>query len=548
MYQTVSEYHNPAYKGQPAFTLDDLGDCPIWVSWRADDKGRKLPLNPATGRAAASDDPASWATRKAAQRRAQRLGEGQTGGVGVMLAAMPERAGWRLAGVDLDGCIDQDTGHVTPWAYAVLERFPSYAERSPSGTGLHVLFLCRDSDLAALTASGLVTEKGGAEFSRGDHVEVALYLGGRYFTVTGDRHGAGDLIRPVPRAALEWLASEHGPSFKAGNGMAERKGGDESGSGIAYKLARDLARNGMSEAEAAAALEEDEGRAGDWWRRVDQRQRDRALARAFDTVATERNSILEAFDDLSEPEDDPNVGIDFILGVASKPELKDPIAQMNRRHAVVALPNRTAIATFRPDGRVEFSGEKDLRLAYANKPFGKDTLAGASLKHKDRRTYNHGLVFDPAMQDRLGMLNLWTGWALKPDRRAGCGLILDHIRDVICSGNPAHFRYVVGWLADLVQNPGCKPGVALVLKGGKGAGKDRLAAVMSKIIGQRHVAHIDQPDQLTARFNAPFATAILAHVEQAFWAGRAGPSKRLASPDHGGDDAAGAQGRRSYRD
>ena len=115
-----------------------------------------------------------------------------------MFDPVPQARGWRLCGVDLDGCLDGDK--LAPWASAVVDRFASYAERSPSGTGLHVLFFCRESDMAALRDAGLMTPKGGAEFSLGGHTEIALFLGGRYFTVTEDQLGDVSTIRPVKRA------------------------------------------------------------------------------------------------------------------------------------------------------------------------------------------------------------------------------------------------------------------------------------------------------------------------------------------------------------
>jgi len=71
----------------------------------------------------------------------------------------------------------------------------------------------------------------------------------------------------------------------------------------------------------------------------------------------------------------------------------------------------------------------------------------------------------------------------------------------------------------VLQNPARKPGVALVLKGRKGVGKDTLAEIMRRIVGQRHVAHVTSTDRLTSRFNAPFATALIGHVEEASWGG-----------------------------
>jgi len=74
-----------------------------------------------------------------------------------------------LVGVDLDDCRDPDTGELTERAETIVESLESYAEVSPSGTGVHVI------------VRGELTED---DRNRNDDVEV--YDRGRYFTVTGD--------------------------------------------------------------------------------------------------------------------------------------------------------------------------------------------------------------------------------------------------------------------------------------------------------------------------------------------------------------------------
>lgn len=290
---------------QGSVSLDSLAAEPIWVAWCEKD-GRKLPLDPNTaGAGAKADDPATWSNRKAAQRLAQR----RKGGLGVELSALPSMPGWRLCGVDLDGCLDA-SGEAAPWAAAVLDRFDSYAEVSPSGTGLHILFMARDSDFAALQKADKLSPKGGKEFSLGNHTEIAVYLGGRYFTVTGNAFDPSDMlgaapICPVDRAALDWLISDHGPAFLARKGQPEDtpSGGDDSGSGKGFKMALDLARYGMSKAEARDALAEDDGEAGGWWNRSDARQQRRVIANAFARVAEERARIADSFDAAPEGDD-----------------------------------------------------------------------------------------------------------------------------------------------------------------------------------------------------------------------------------------------------
>ena len=127
-------------------------------------------------------------------------------------------------------------------------------------------------------------------------------------------------------------------------------------------------------------------------------------------------------------------------------------------------------------------------------------------------------MFSPT-GDKPGALNLWKGWKVTPDAAGSCALFLQHIRDVVCYGNVDQSDYVIGWLADIVQNPGRKPGVGLVLRGNKGAGKDTVAEYMARIIGRAHVPVVSDPRHLTGRFNAHMESALLIHVQEGAWAG-----------------------------
>ena len=259
------------------------------MGWKptVEPKPRKLPIAAATGRAASSTDPATWSTRPEAEAR-------DLSGIGIALGPLDGTNGVLLCGVDLDGAVYTD-GTTAPWADAVVERFGGYVERSPSGTGLHVLFLARETDVAALRNEGLLTPKGGASFAIGEHREVALYTGGRYFTVTDDRVSDTDALPFVKPKALRWLLAEHGPSFKASKAASAHKG-DDSGSGHGYRFARDCARRCLSENDTRAAFDADGGAAGEWWVRVDDRERDRTIENAFASVQAERAALIAKFD------------------------------------------------------------------------------------------------------------------------------------------------------------------------------------------------------------------------------------------------------------
>ena len=196
------------------------------------------------------------------------------------------------------------------------------------------------------------------------------------------------------------------------------------------------------------------------------------------------------------------------------------IEELNQRYALVRLGGNSAIADFRPNGDVEFMSSAAFREIFSNKKFGKKSLGAAWITHPKRRTFREGVVFDPSESAGPDYLNLYRGLEVEPDPEAPFDLILQHIVEVLAGGNQQHADYIISWLADIVQNPSQKPGVALVLKGKKGVGKDTLAETMKSIIGRRHSAHVSSTQRLTARFNAAFATALLIHVEEAIWGGQ----------------------------
>lgn len=135
-----------------------------WVCWwteNRDGKPTKVPADPASGGYARVDDPGTWTSFDAAVR-CYRERDGVDGVGFVFHAEGP------YAGVDLDGCVDPETGEVAAWAREVVDRLDSYTERSPSGTGLHVI------------VEGVVPDGG----NRADGIEV--YDRVRYFTFTGD--------------------------------------------------------------------------------------------------------------------------------------------------------------------------------------------------------------------------------------------------------------------------------------------------------------------------------------------------------------------------
>jgi len=139
----------------------------------------------------------------------------------------------------------------------------------------------------------------------------------------------------------------------------------------------------------------------------------------------------------------------------------------------------------------------------------------AWLKHPNRREYR-GVVFDPNRSDPQ-YYNLWRGFAIKPVK-GNWRKLRWHILFVICSGTRMYYRYVLGWLAYCVQFPGTRPEVALVLRGGRGAGKGMLLRTFGSLFGP-HFVQITQPSHLTGNFNAHLQNALFVFADEAFYAG-----------------------------
>ena len=139
---------------------EELKARPQWVVWKAvGERLEKIPYSAKSGRKASTTDLLSWSSFEEAN---EALGSGQNySGLGFVFSS-----GDPFAGIDLDGCVDPQTGEVAAWAMEIVRYFDSYTELSVTGTGIHVI------------VKGLEVPN-----RRKDELEV--YSSKRFFTVTG---------------------------------------------------------------------------------------------------------------------------------------------------------------------------------------------------------------------------------------------------------------------------------------------------------------------------------------------------------------------------
>jgi hypothetical protein len=238
----------------------------------------KIPYDPnRQQQARIPTDPSTWGTRaQAEQRWGSDLSAGnQVGGVGVVLGELDD--GTLLMGIDLDRCFHPRTDRIRPWAVDVIQKFGTYAEVSPSGKGVKLFFLIAAADVAAVKA--LLDGKTRRTFAAGKHREIAIDRA-RFYAVTDDRlNGVPNTLRVVPVQHVRWFMQEAGPRFKARFNKQQSQqssGRDHSGSGFGFRFVQARKHAGDSFEQACEAIRADNGEAGEWARRVDERQLERA--------------------------------------------------------------------------------------------------------------------------------------------------------------------------------------------------------------------------------------------------------------------------------
>lgn len=276
------------------------------VLWRSEERGgrpAKVPYQPSGKRRAMSNKPSSWGSLAAAKTT---FAGGGFDGLGIMLGDLGD--GRFLVGKDWDLCRSPVTGEISAWAKRQIERWQSYVEISPSGTGLKGYGFYHGvpgEGRKEVTIDAPVPA--GADGAGHKTPEIGLYPGydprrvaagddskGRYFALTG-LHLPGspaelrdvtiefdatraefeqqtsarkarritartvevDTSRPqpeLPDSVKALLMADAGFAAAWKTGAKIGPGADDSASGRDFSLAVWLSANGVPDAEIAATL------------------------------------------------------------------------------------------------------------------------------------------------------------------------------------------------------------------------------------------------------------------------------------------------------
>jgi putative DNA primase/helicase len=184
-----------------------LINTPQWLAWRGTPKANgkldKEPVDPHTGGPASTTDSATWGTYEEAVAYAERHG---LAGVGFVFTEYDE-----FMGVDLDDCRDVLTGKLDHGATDLVAKFGTYAEFSPSGTGVKMFM------------QGV--KPGSA--SKNSTLGIEMYDQKRFFTVTGQQIEGTPSELAHPQELINRLYRETFGDRPSGEGVPEPGPGND---------------------------------------------------------------------------------------------------------------------------------------------------------------------------------------------------------------------------------------------------------------------------------------------------------------------------------
>jgi hypothetical protein len=485
--------------------FDAFADERRWVAWRNEERAGKLTKVPygVGGKPAKANDPNTWLTRVEAIALAKRITNGLGGGIGLELGDIG--ADLRVSGIDLDSCLED--GNIAPWAAAILDVVQSYAETSPSKTGVKAFFYVEAGEARPfLDRIGATHEQWGVRRTAPGHdgkdhgPAVEIYLGFRYFAVTGDRWpSAPDRLVLLDRATLERLIPLI-PVGRQGNGAAQgNKAADNSRSAAAFRKARAFRRqypDGTFE-EMVAALQADPD-TQTWVRDKGVALGNRELRRIWEKAAV--------------PTEEPG-----------EVSLDDFWAYMPK-HEYIFAPTRDMWPAISVNTRLspkpKLNAEGKQEVDSKGKPLWirpSDWLDENRSVEQMTWCPGHPLVIDDRLVaeggwiDRRGVrtFNLYREPIIEPGDPDAVQPWLDLVHKVY----PDDAVHIISWFAHRVQRPAEKINHALVMGGLPGIGKDTVIEPVKRAVGHWNFAETS-PVQVMEKFTG-FLKSVIMRISEA---------------------------------
>ena len=164
-------------------------------------------------------------------------------------------------------------------------------------------------------------------------------------------------------------------------------------------------------------------------------------------------------------------------------------------------------------------------VAVATEPFVRRWLADPEM-----RAYERADTYPPPMAPPPEVFNLWDGFAVQRYRTVGLDggdhgsaqvhpgvqALIGHVHMLVGATADGATDYVLDWLAQIFQEPGVKRGIALLLVGREGAGKNRLTDLLKLMVGEDKFLETANPGSvLYGRFTEPRRGKLVVVINEA---------------------------------
>lgn len=225
-----------------------------------------------------------------------------------------------------------------------------------------------------------------------------------------------------------------------------------------------------------------------------------------------------------------DVVVDRLLDWAGSPTV-NILQEFNDRFACVSVEGKFRIATIdNAPGEAPVFMQKDDFLNRVGTEFTeieidgktKSVLKGGLWLKSPRRKQYDNVDFRPGDEEDGKTLNLWGGWAIRPDEKDDyedrCEAFLDLVFEVICGNDQETAFWLINWMANIVREPMSKSMTAPVIIGPEGAGKSLMVAYFGTILGPAYTV-VTQDKHLIGSFNRHLAGTLLLHSEEALYGG-----------------------------
>jgi len=136
------------------------------------------------------------------------------------------------------------------------------------------------------------------------------------------------------------------------------------------------------------------------------------------------------------------------------------------------------------------------------------------------------VAFSPSKQPPE-VLNLWVGYTITPSKGSWT-TIKNYLFYGISNGDNTAYKYLICYLAHLLQKPEEKPGIMIVLLGGQGTGKGTLEIIIRKMF-EATTLLVSDVDSVIGRFNAVLERAYVVFMDEALFFGDKKSTERLKS-------------------